>query len=81
MAGDAERVSVQGSRRFPTFTVFVQICVLPARSGALQVVPAPTPMSNSSLTEAVPSLAVTFTATVSTSAACGVPAKVRVERR
>ena len=37
-----------------------------------------TPMLNSSLTEAVPSLAVTFTASVSTSAACGVPEKVRV---
>ena len=36
-------------------------------------------MLNSSLTEAVPSLAVTFTASVSTSAACAVPAKVRVE--
>ena len=39
-----------------------------------------TTMLNSSLTEPpLPSLAVTFTATVSTSAACGVPAKVRVE--
>ena len=43
------------------------------------VVSALTSMLNSSLTEAVPSLAVTFTASVSTSAACAVPAKVRVE--
>ena len=66
----------------PTFSVFVQICVLPARSGALQVVPsdgaALTTMSKVSLTEALPSLAVTFTETVPTSAACGVPEKVRV---
>ena len=46
--------------------------------GAVVSPAALTTMLNSSLTEAVPSLAVTFTATVSTSAACGVPAKVRV---
>ena len=46
-------------------------CVTASRIGAALTI-----MSNSSLTEAVPSLAVTFTETVS--AAVGVPEKVRV---
>ena len=41
--------------------------------------PAPTTMSKVSLTESVPSLAVTLTETVPTSATAGVPEKVRVE--
>ena len=46
-------------------------------SSSVPDAPARTRMSNSSLTESVPSLAVTFTVTVPTSAPCGVPEKVR----
>ena len=47
-------------------------------STLLVVAAAETTISKVSLTESVPSLAVTFTETVSTSAAVGVPEKVRV---
>ena len=59
------------------------ICVPPPVTVALVsvggVVSAATVISNASLTDPpLPSLAVTFTATVPMSAACGVPEKVRV---
>ena len=46
--------------------------------GAVVSPAALTTMSKVSLIDALPSLAVTFTETVATSAACGVPEKVRV---
>ena len=50
----------------------VSVGVLVVLAAALTV------MAKVSLTDGLPSLAVTFTETVSTSAACGVPEKVRV---
>ncbi len=59
----------------PTVSVKLRVAVAVANTGGLL---AETTISKVSLTESVPSLAVTFTETVSTSAACGVPEKVRV---
>ena len=56
-------------------------CAVPVIVGApvAGVLAAATVISNASLTDPpLPSLAITFTATVPASAACGVPEKVRV---
>ena len=60
----------------PTVAVWSDMAF--ATVGAVLVPATLTTISKVSLTESVPSLAVTFTETVSTSAACGVPENVRV---
>ena len=61
----------------PTVSVKLRDVVASANTGAL-LAAAETTISKVSLTESVPSLAVTFTETVPTSAAIGVPENVRV---